>query len=139
MRKRAEQAWRLRWGSLFSCTTARSVGCLCLNSLGPEALMATVHRPTMWNGISDMPVWTRSDSFVVPCAMFVICDLTRSSRVSVQKKSQTPWNFKVRKSTSKQKCVRRQRILRSQCNGSQKLRKHNFRDFEMLGAMIRLH
>ena len=62
-------------GVLFSCTTARSVGCLCLNSLGPEALMATVHRPTMWNGISDMPVWTRSDSFAVPCPMFLICDL----------------------------------------------------------------
>ena len=37
LRKRVEQAWRLRWGSLFSCTVARAVGSslrggLCLAS-----------------------------------------------------------------------------------------------------------
>ena len=25
MRRRAEQAWRLRWGSILSCTVARAV------------------------------------------------------------------------------------------------------------------
>ena len=37
----------------------------------------------------------------------------------------TPWNFKVEKSTSRLKLVRKQQILVSQCNGSKNLRKRN--------------
>ena len=31
MRKRAEQAWRMRWGAILSCTTARAVASFLLN------------------------------------------------------------------------------------------------------------
>ena len=64
--------------------------CLCLNSLVPEAQMAIVHRPTMWNGISDMPVWTRSA--VLSCSAAFdwydpICNVTRFQSVCIQKTS----------------------------------------------------
>ena len=36
MRKRAEQAWLLRWGSLFSCTAARSVAMSLLELPGAQ-------------------------------------------------------------------------------------------------------
>ena len=34
LRKRAEQAWRLRWGSMLSCTAARAVAASLLELLG---------------------------------------------------------------------------------------------------------
>ena len=43
MRKLAEQAWRLRWGSLFSCTAARSVAMSLLEL--PGARGADGHCP----------------------------------------------------------------------------------------------
>ena len=43
----------------------------------------------------------------------------------VLQNSQTPWTFKAGKPLSRLKFVRKQRILRSQCSGSQKLRKQS--------------
>ena len=66
--------------------------------------------------------------------------------------SLTPWNLKAGESISRLKFVRRQRILKSRCHGSQKLRKQSqltnrvhrnqflgrtdFPDCEMLDVMI---
>ena len=35
MRKRAEQAWRMRWGAIVSCTSARAVASSLLNVQSP--------------------------------------------------------------------------------------------------------
>ena len=37
MRRRVEQAWRLRWGSLFSCTVARAVATSLLELPGARS------------------------------------------------------------------------------------------------------
>ena len=37
MRKRAEQAWRMRWGVIVSCTSARTVASFLLNVQSPVA------------------------------------------------------------------------------------------------------
>ena len=53
MRRRAEQAWRLRWGSILSCTVARAVTTSMLELRGGcEELTGPRHWPPMWNRIS---------------------------------------------------------------------------------------
>ena len=47
------------------------------------------------------------------------------SRSCILQNSLTPWNLKAGKSISRLKFVRRQRILKSRCHGSQKLRKQS--------------
>ena len=47
------------------------------------------------------------------------------SRSCILQNSLTPWNLKAGKSISRLKFVRRQRILKSRCHGSQKLRKES--------------
>ena len=47
------------------------------------------------------------------------------SRSCILRNSLTPWNLKAGKSISRLKFVRRQRILKSRCHGSQKLRKQS--------------
>ena len=44
LRKRVEQAWRLRWGSLFSCTAARAVAASLLELPGISGMLAWIRR-----------------------------------------------------------------------------------------------
>ncbi len=51
LRRRAEQAWRLRWGSLLSCTVARAVAQSLLNFLALQELMGTCRLFMRWSAL----------------------------------------------------------------------------------------
>ena len=69
LRKRVEQAWRLRWGSLFSCTVAGAVASSLLELLALGVPMVCVLLPTRWNGTSGMLAWINFDVTV----HFILC------------------------------------------------------------------
>ena len=74
MRKRAEQAWRMRWGAIVSCTSARAVASSLLNVQSPVGVDGDtlptheVERDHRFSGLVPWFLchfWDRSDSRTV--------------------------------------------------------------------------
>ena len=60
LRRRIEQAWRLRWGAMLSCAAARAFAHSQI--VAPRwALMAQPRCPTMWKGISGTRGWGKGE------------------------------------------------------------------------------
>ena len=54
MRKRAEQAWRMRWGAIVSCTSA-----------SPRLVLTATRLQRMrWSGTTDVLGWSRDFLFL---------------------------------------------------------------------------
>ena len=63
MRKRAEQAWRMRWGAILSCTTARAVASSLLNVQSAVGADGDTPQRMRWSGTSVVLVWSRDFLF----------------------------------------------------------------------------
>ena len=62
LQKRAEQAWRMRWGAIFSCATAKTVatcllGLRCAHGSDGDTTLFSVER---WRRTTATPGWLRA-------------------------------------------------------------------------------
>ena len=85
MRRRVEQAWRLRWRSLLACVGVRAGPCPCLICLVPEVLTATHLLDMRSRETSSM---VQSEDF--PCVLLTNGLVTHSSHCRLLKKSWEP-------------------------------------------------